>query len=251
MAERDHGHGLTPPTFDEPTRVLIVAAPVLPRHRRRPDRGRPGGAGRGRGHGTSWSRCPARWRSRPRSGSPSRSGDFDGYVALGCVIRGETTHYETVCNDSSRGLTLLGLEGLCIGNGILTVENAAQAEVRADPAGGEQGRRRGGGLPASDRAGPALRAGRARAPGGVGATRPDRQDATGMTAPAETKKPTAAQARRMRTAARLYAVQALFQMEAAGAALEPCSRSSRRTGSGPSSTACAGTTPTSRISARW
>lgn len=63
-----------------------------------------------------------------------RLSNFDGYVALGCVIRGETTHYETVCNDSSRGITLLGLQGLCIGNGILTVENRAQAEVRADPA---------------------------------------------------------------------------------------------------------------------
>jgi len=60
--------------------------------------------------------------------------NFDGYVALGCVIRGETTHYETVCNDSARGITLLGLQGLCIGNGILTVENRAQAEVRAGPA---------------------------------------------------------------------------------------------------------------------
>ncbi|MGY6411293.1 MAG: 6,7-dimethyl-8-ribityllumazine synthase [Alkalilacustris sp.] len=60
--------------------------------------------------------------------------NFDGYVALGCVIRGETTHYETVCNDSSRGLMLLGLDGALIGNGILTVENRAQAEVRADPA---------------------------------------------------------------------------------------------------------------------
>ncbi len=59
--------------------------------------------------------------------------NFDGYVALGCVIRGETTHYETVCNDSARGITLLGLQGLCIGNGILTVENRAQAELRADP----------------------------------------------------------------------------------------------------------------------
>ena len=55
------------------------------------------------------------------------------------MIRGETTHYETVCNDSSRGLTLLGLEGLCIGNGILTVENHAQAAVRADPAGQDKG----------------------------------------------------------------------------------------------------------------
>ncbi|MEM7189348.1 MAG: 6,7-dimethyl-8-ribityllumazine synthase, partial [Pseudomonadota bacterium] len=58
---------------------------------------------------------------------------YEGFVALGCVIRGETTHYETVCNDSSRGLTLLGLDGLCIGNGILTCENMDQAAVRAAP----------------------------------------------------------------------------------------------------------------------
>ena len=64
---------------------------------------------------------------------------YDGYVALGCVIRGETTHYDTVCNDSSRGLTLLGLQGHCIGNGILTVENHAQAAVRADPGGQDKG----------------------------------------------------------------------------------------------------------------
>ena len=64
---------------------------------------------------------------------------FEGFVALGCVIRGETTHYETVCNDSSRGLTHLGLEGLCIGNGILTCENREQADVRADPAGLNKG----------------------------------------------------------------------------------------------------------------
>ncbi|MBK5926528.1 6,7-dimethyl-8-ribityllumazine synthase [Rhodobaculum claviforme] len=59
--------------------------------------------------------------------------NYDGFVALGCVIRGETTHYDTVCNDSSRGLMLLGLDGALIGNGILTVENRDQAEVRADP----------------------------------------------------------------------------------------------------------------------
>ncbi|QPH54283.1 6,7-dimethyl-8-ribityllumazine synthase [Pontivivens ytuae] len=64
----------------------------------------------------------------------SRTGRYDGFVALGCVIRGATTHYETVCNDSSRGITLLGLDGLCIGNGILTVENMDQAVERADPA---------------------------------------------------------------------------------------------------------------------
>jgi 6,7-dimethyl-8-ribityllumazine synthase len=70
----------------------------------------------------------------------AESGRYEGYVALGCVIRGETTHYETVCNDSSRGLMLLGVErGLCIGNGILTCENMAQAEVRADPAAMDKG----------------------------------------------------------------------------------------------------------------
>lgn len=58
---------------------------------------------------------------------------FDGYVALGCVIRGETTHYETVCYESARGLMDLAIaENLAIGNGILTVENEAQAWERAD-----------------------------------------------------------------------------------------------------------------------
>jgi hypothetical protein len=66
-------------------------------------------------------------------------------VALGCIIRGETTHYDTVCNDSSRGLTLLGLQGLCIGNGILTVENYEQAAVRAQA----DGQNKGGGAAAA------------------------------------------------------------------------------------------------------
>jgi 6,7-dimethyl-8-ribityllumazine synthase len=57
---------------------------------------------------------------------------FDGFVALGCVIRGETTHYESVCNESARGLTELAVQfGACIGNGILTVENEDQAWARA------------------------------------------------------------------------------------------------------------------------
>ena len=59
--------------------------------------------------------------------------DFDGFIAIGCVIRGETTHYEIVSTESSRGLANLGLEKICIGNAILTVENKTQAEERADP----------------------------------------------------------------------------------------------------------------------
>ncbi len=61
--------------------------------------------------------------------SPSR---FDGYVALGCVIRGETTHYDYVCGESARGLQdLAANRGLAIGYGILTVEDSAQAWARA------------------------------------------------------------------------------------------------------------------------
>jgi len=90
----------------------------------------------------------------PAVGIAGRMGDFDGFVALGCVIRGETTHYETVCNDSSRALQLLGLQGLCIGNGILTVEKPWPSRGSRRSRGAEQGRRgRGGGL-APDRAGP-------------------------------------------------------------------------------------------------
>ncbi len=65
---------------------------------------------------------------------------FDGYVALGCVIRGETTHYETVCSESARGLMNLAVTGnLAIGNGILTVEDEAQARKRADAAQKDKG----------------------------------------------------------------------------------------------------------------
>jgi len=64
---------------------------------------------------------------------------YDGFVALGCVVRGETSHYDYVCGESARGLMQLSLRGLAIGYGILTVENLEQAEVRADPARGDKG----------------------------------------------------------------------------------------------------------------
>ena len=65
---------------------------------------------------------------------------FDGYVALGCVVRGETTHYETVCSESARGLMDLAIaKNLAIGNGILTVEDKSQAWERADAAQKDKG----------------------------------------------------------------------------------------------------------------
>ena len=64
---------------------------------------------------------------------------YDAFVALGVVIRGETYHFEIVAGESARALMALTLDGLAIGNGILTVENEAQALVRADPAQADKG----------------------------------------------------------------------------------------------------------------
>ena len=64
----------------------------------------------------------------------AESGAYDAFVALGVVIRGETYHFEIVAGESARGIMALTMDGLAIGNGILTTENEAQAIVRADPA---------------------------------------------------------------------------------------------------------------------
>ena len=64
---------------------------------------------------------------------------YEAFVALGVVIRGETYHFEIVAGESARALMALTLDGMVIGNGILTVENEEQAIVRADPAQGDKG----------------------------------------------------------------------------------------------------------------
>ena len=61
------------------------------------------------------------------------TGRYDAFVALGVVIRGETYHFEVVANESARAIMALTLDGLAIGNGVLTVENEAQALARARP----------------------------------------------------------------------------------------------------------------------
>lgn len=67
-------------------------------------------------------------------------GRYDGYVALGCVIRGETYHFDLVANESARGIMDLTLiDGIAIGNGIITTENEEQALVRADAAQKDKG----------------------------------------------------------------------------------------------------------------
>lgn len=64
---------------------------------------------------------------------------YDGFVGIGVVIRGETYHFEIVSNESARGLMALSMDGVAIGNGILTVENEEQALVRADKAQKDKG----------------------------------------------------------------------------------------------------------------
>lgn len=132
MAGASH-HTLPLPTFEKPVKVLIVVAPyyrdvadmLLAGARATLD-------GVGATHETI--EVPGALEVPSAISQAFRLSNFDGFVALGCVIRGETTHYDTVCNDSSNALMLLGLQGACLGNGILTVENHAQAVVRADPA---------------------------------------------------------------------------------------------------------------------
>ena len=141
MAGQSH---YTPPMpeFDRPVKVLIVVAPyyrdiaddLVAGARRVLD---------GAGASHELVEVPGALEIPTAIRIAQRTANFDGFLALGCVIRGETTHYETVANDSSRGLTLLGLDGCCIGNGILTVENHEQAAVRA----GEQDK--GGGAAAA------------------------------------------------------------------------------------------------------
>ncbi|WCT72992.1 6,7-dimethyl-8-ribityllumazine synthase [Sphingomonas naphthae] len=63
----------------------------------------------------------------------AETGRYDGFVAIGVVIRGETYHFEIVAGESARGLMALSMDGVPLGNGILTVENEAQALVRAKP----------------------------------------------------------------------------------------------------------------------
>jgi 6,7-dimethyl-8-ribityllumazine synthase len=63
----------------------------------------------------------------------AETGEYDGFVAIGVVIRGETYHFEIVAGESARAIMALTMDGIAIGNGILTVENEAQALVRADP----------------------------------------------------------------------------------------------------------------------
>ena len=138
MAARETHYTLPLPVFDKPVKLLIVVAPY---YKDITDQMVAGATARALACGATVEvlEVPGALEVPTAIAMAERMGDFDGYVALGCVIRGETTHYDTVCNDSSRAISLLGLQGACIGNGILTVENREQALVRAEVAGPDKG----------------------------------------------------------------------------------------------------------------
>jgi 6,7-dimethyl-8-ribityllumazine synthase len=138
MAANENHYTLPLPTFDKPVKLLIVVAPY---YRDIADQLIAGAKAIAAECGAEVEvvEVPGALEVPTAIAMAERQAKFDGYVALGCIIRGETTHYDTVCNDSSRALSLLGLQGACIGNGILTVENRGQAEVRADAAGQNKG----------------------------------------------------------------------------------------------------------------
>ena len=138
MATAETHYTLPLPVFDKPVKLLIVVAPY---YKDIADNLVAGARAVAADCGAEVElvEVPGALEVPTAISMAEQQAKFDGYVALGCIIRGETTHYDTVCNDSSRGLMLLGLQGACIGNGILTVENRDQAVVRADPAGQNKG----------------------------------------------------------------------------------------------------------------
>ena len=138
MAGSESHYILPLPAFDRPVRLLIVVAPWYKDITDNLVAGAQAMAAKC-GATVEVIEVPGALEIPSAIALAERLAKYDGYVALGCVVRGETTHYDTVCNDSSRGLTLLGLQGACVGNGILTVENIGQAEVRADPSGQDKG----------------------------------------------------------------------------------------------------------------
>lgn len=138
MAANEQHYTLPLPAFDKPVKLLIVVAPY---YKDITDQMVTGALGVANACGAEAEviEVPGALEIPTAIAMAERMSNYDGYVALGCVIRGETTHYDTVCNDFSRAITLLGLQGACIGNGILTVENRAQAEARAEVAGQNKG----------------------------------------------------------------------------------------------------------------
>ncbi|MBU2867048.1 6,7-dimethyl-8-ribityllumazine synthase [Pacificibacter marinus] len=131
-------HILDLPKFDDPVKLLIVVAPYF---KDISDELVLGAKTTLEDAGVSYDtiEVPSVGELPTAIAIAERMSNFDGYVALGCLVRGETALFETANNDSSQALQMMGISGLCIGNGILAVEAKSQAEARAEAKGRNKG----------------------------------------------------------------------------------------------------------------
>jgi 6,7-dimethyl-8-ribityllumazine synthase len=131
-------HILDLPTFDAPVKLLVVVAPYF---KDISDELLSGAKTTLDAAGVAFDviEVPSVGEVPTAIAIAERMSNFDGYVALGCLVRGGTALFDTASSDSSHALQMMGLSGLCIGNGILAVEAKSQAEARAEAKGRNKG----------------------------------------------------------------------------------------------------------------
>ena len=131
-------HILELPRFDDPVKLLIVVAPYF---KDISDALLQGAKATLETAGVRYDviEMPSVTEVPTAIAMAERMSNFDGYVALGCLVRGETALFETAAHDSSHALQMMGLSGLLIGNGILAVEAKSHAEARAQANGNNKG----------------------------------------------------------------------------------------------------------------
>lgn len=138
MPHADHCYSLPLPSFDKPVKVLIVVSPY---YKAISDQLLTGALAELAKVGAEAEviEVPSVLELAPAIALAERMARFDGYVALGCVLRGETAQYETLCREPAAAFTFLGLQGAAVGNGVLMVEDFTLAGPRADPKGANKG----------------------------------------------------------------------------------------------------------------
>ena len=139
MVKSEPASDIKRPKFTKPVKVLVVVAPY---YKEIADDLVAGATEEISASGVEFEivNVPGALEVPTAIGMASRLCDFDAYVALGCVIRGETSHYDYVCSESARALMQLSLDGLSIGYGILTCESKEQAIVRSSADGLNKGK---------------------------------------------------------------------------------------------------------------
>ena len=138
MAASEAHTTLPLPTFSKPVKLLIVVAPWFKAVTDAMIAGAKAKAAQA-GAEVDILEVPGPLEVPQAIALAERLAEYDGYMALACILRGKTTHFETDAHDIGRALMMMGLGGACIGNGILTVETIDQAVERANPAGLDKG----------------------------------------------------------------------------------------------------------------